>query len=190
MAWDLQDSVLIVVIPGCRHTWDLTTADASGKTVLHLAAKSDDEGCMAGLILRHAACPGAGALWSTLKDASGQTPADTAYRCVVHSVSESSRHIMVGIQSVQSHQDACKLAAVLSASVGTSKAFKPRKSLRHGRKCESVIQVASVLLTEILLSAKGQQAAAWARLPAALARRARRHELHGALQEPPEQPAA
>ena len=90
--------------------------------MLHLAAKIDDEGCMAGLILRHAACPGAGALWSTLKDANGQTPADTAYRCVVHSMYNCKRHIMVGVQRVQSHQDAYKVAAALSPAVGTHKA--------------------------------------------------------------------
>lgn len=65
----------------CRYMWDLTRADASGQTPLHLAARLGDEGYMAGLILRHPSCSAAGALWSTLKDASGQTPADAATRC-------------------------------------------------------------------------------------------------------------
>ena len=90
--------------------------------MLHLAANIDDEGCMAGLILRHAACPGAGALWSTLKDASGHTPADTAYRWIVHSLFNSKRRITVGMQHAQSHQDACKVATALSASMGDSRA--------------------------------------------------------------------
>ena len=90
--------------------------------MLHLAASIDDEGGMAGLILRHAACPGAGALWSTLRDASGQTPADTAYRWLVHWRIHYRRHAMVGMHCVHFYWVACKIAAEVSADWGLSKA--------------------------------------------------------------------
>lgn len=56
-------------------------AEPLGQTVLHLAANMDDEGRMAGLLLRHPSCPEAGMLWSVLKNAAGQTAADIAFRC-------------------------------------------------------------------------------------------------------------
>ncbi|CAL8463580.1 g3114 [Coccomyxa elongata] len=60
--------------------WDLRAqAEPGAQTALHLAANMDDEGRMAGLLLRHPSCPEAGMLWSILKNAAGQTPADIAF---------------------------------------------------------------------------------------------------------------
>ncbi len=77
----LSELKLSGMVAWFRYTWNLSKADASGQTPLHLAAQLLDDGCMAGLILRHPACSTAGSLWSTLKDANGQTPADVASRC-------------------------------------------------------------------------------------------------------------
>jgi hypothetical protein len=58
-------------------------AEAAGpqrESALHLAANLDDGGRMAGLLLAHAACPAAAALWAAHKDAGGCTPADIAFR--------------------------------------------------------------------------------------------------------------
>lgn len=70
------------------------TADASGQTVLHLASQLDDEGYMAGLLLANSACPNAGALWSTLQDAAGQTPADIVCRCIFSLKPRMSKHVL------------------------------------------------------------------------------------------------
>ncbi len=65
-----------------RYKWDLRArAEPGAQTALHLAANMDDEGRMAGLLLHHPSCPEAGMLWSILKNAAGQTPADIAFRC-------------------------------------------------------------------------------------------------------------
>ena len=81
----------------CRHMWDMRTADASGQTVLHLASQLNDEGNMAGLLLAHPACPNAGALWSTLKDAAGQTPADIVCRCIFSLEFRMARHMLISL---------------------------------------------------------------------------------------------
>ena len=67
----------------CRYDWDLAEAvGAQQQSVLHVAANMDDGGRMAGLLLGHGACPQAAALWASLQDAQGRTPADVAFRCV------------------------------------------------------------------------------------------------------------
>ncbi len=71
----------------CRFKWDLRArCERLAQTALHLAANMDDEGRMAGLLLRHPSCPEAGMLWSVLKNAAGQTAADIAFRCAASSV--------------------------------------------------------------------------------------------------------
>lgn len=61
----------------CRHIWDLTRPKG-GDTPLHWAARLDDEGCMAGLLLTR--CHHAHALWTTLENAAGETPASIEQR--------------------------------------------------------------------------------------------------------------
>ena len=65
----------------CRYSWDLTK-HKGGETPLHCAARLDDEGCMAGLLLTR--CPKAQALWTTLSNARGETPASIGQGCARH----------------------------------------------------------------------------------------------------------
>jgi len=66
----------------CRVVWDLAApAGAGAASALHLAAAAADGGAAAGLLL--ARCPGAGALWASLRDAGGQTPQDVADGCAL-----------------------------------------------------------------------------------------------------------
>ena len=64
---------------GDRFIWDLTKP-TGGETPLHWAAKLDDEGCMAGLLLTR--CSDAQALWMTVTNADGETPASIEQRSV------------------------------------------------------------------------------------------------------------
>jgi hypothetical protein len=66
----------------CRVVWDLAApAGAGAASALHLAAAAGDGGAAAGLLL--ARCPDAGALWTSLRDAGGQTPQDVADGCAL-----------------------------------------------------------------------------------------------------------
>ena len=62
----------------CRFEWDLSDPKG-GETALHVAARLDDEGCMAGLLLTR--CPRAQQLWSSVTNMQGETPASIVLRC-------------------------------------------------------------------------------------------------------------